>query len=135
IDELIKSGVFNGNSEPFNMCKLLSGSEGTLAFTTEITLKLDVLPPTESMMVAAHFESIEKCLQSVELTMQHHLYTCEMMDKTVLDCTKQNITQTENRRFVVGDPKAILMCEVRANSFEEVQNQADNLVQAIRDSG
>ena len=135
IDELIKSGVFNGNSEPFNMCKLLSGSEGTLAFTTEITLKLDVLPPTESMMVAAHFESIEKCLQSVELTMQHHLYTCEMMDKTVLDCTKQNKTQTENRRFVVGDPKAILMCEVRANSFEEVQNQADNLVQAIRDSG
>lgn len=135
IDELIKSGVFNGNSEPFNMCKLLSGSEGTLAFTTEITLKLDVLPPTESMMVAAHFESIEKCLQSVELTMQHRLYTCEMMDKTVLDCTKQNKTQTENRRFVVGDPKAILMCEVRANSFEEVQNQADNLVQAIRDSG
>lgn len=135
IDELIKSGVFNGNSEPFNMCKLLSGSEGTLAFTTEITLKLDVLPPTESMMVAAHFESIEKCLQSVELTMQHHLYTCEMMDKTVLDCTKQNKTQTENRRFVVGDPKAILMCEVRANSFEEVQNQADNLVQAIRNSG
>ena len=36
---------------PFNMCKLLSGSEGTLGFTTEITLQLDDLPPPESAMV------------------------------------------------------------------------------------
>ena len=39
IDELIKSDVFSESSESFNMCKLLSGSEGTLAFTTQITLK------------------------------------------------------------------------------------------------
>ena len=135
IDELIKSEVFTEASESFNMCKLLSGSEGTLAFTTEITLQLDVLPPNESMMVAAHFDSIEKCLQSVEMTMQHNLYTCEMMDKTILDCTKQNKTQAENRAFIIDDPKAILMCEVRAHSFEDVQKQTEQLIQAIHDSG
>lgn len=135
IDELLKSEVFNATTEHFNMCKLLSGSEGTLAFTTEITLQLDVLPPSESIMVAAHFESIEACLQSVEMTMQHHLFTCEMMDKTILDCTKQNKTQAENRTFIIGDPAAILMCEVRANRFEDVQKQADALVKAITDSG
>ena len=117
------------------MCKLLSGSEGTLAFTTQITLQLDQLQPRESMMVAAHFETIEQCLNSVEAVMQHNLFTCEMMDKTILDCTKQNKTQLENRKFVIDDPEAILMCEVRASNFEDVQKQAEALVRTIQDSG
>ncbi|WP_299391281.1 FAD-binding and (Fe-S)-binding domain-containing protein [uncultured Gelidibacter sp.] len=135
VDELLKNEIFSTNAEQFNMCKLLSGSEGTLAFTTEITLQLDVLPPSESMMVAAHFHSIEACLQSVEMTMQHHLFTCEMMDKTILDCTKQNKTQAENRAFIVDDPEAILMCEVRATTYEAVEKQTEALVKAIQDSG
>ena len=36
IDELIKTEVFTESTTPFNMCKLLTGSEGTLAITTEI---------------------------------------------------------------------------------------------------
>lgn len=135
IDELIKSDVFSNNTEPFNMCKLLSGSEGTLAFTTQITLKLDKLPPQQSIMIAVHFNSIENCLNSVELVMKHNLYTCEMMDKTILDCTKHNKTQQENRQFIVGDPKAILMCEVKANSEAEVHILAKNLLKTINNSG
>ena len=135
IDELIKSDVFSKSSESFNMCKLLSGSEGTLAFTTQITLKLDKLPPKESIMVAAHFDSIESCLNAVELTMKHNLYNCEMMDKTILDCTKQNKTQQENRQFIKGDPQAILMCEVKAETLNEVEILANNLIDEIRHSG
>ena len=135
IDELIKSNVFSESSESFNMCKILSGSEGTLAFTTQITLKLDTLPPQESIMVAAHFDSIEGCLNTVELTMKHNLYNCEMMDKTILDCTKHNKTQQENRQFIEGDPQAILMCEVKAETLKAVEILAENLVNAIKQSG
>ncbi|WNH12124.1 FAD-binding and (Fe-S)-binding domain-containing protein [Thalassobellus suaedae] len=135
IDELIKTDVFSETTEAFNMCKLLSGSEGTLAFTTQITLKLDMLPPQESIMVAAHFSSIESCLNAVELTMKHDLYNCEMMDKTILDCTKHNKTQQENRSFIEGDPQAILMCEVRAKTKQDVSVLADKLEKAIEDSG
>ena len=135
IDELIKSNVFSESSESFNMCKILSGSEGTLAFTTQITLKLDTLPPQESIMVAAHFDSIEGCLNTVELTMKHNLYNCEMMDKTILDCTKHNKTQQENRQFIEGDPQAILMCEVKAETLNEAEILAENLVNAIKQSG
>lgn len=134
IDELINTEVFSETDEKFNMCKLLSGSEGTLAFTTQITLKLDVLPPPEAIVVAAHFSSIENCLNAVALTMKHNLYACEMMDKTILDCTKQNKTQFENRQFIVDDPKAILMCEVRANTIEEVKVLAENLIKDIEAS-
>ena len=135
IDELLKSEVFSNTPEKFNMCKLLSGSEGTLAFTTQITLKLDKLPPQEAIMVAAHFTSIENCLNAVEMVMQHNLYTCEMMDKTILDCTKRNKSQQENRSFIEGDPKAILMCEVKAFTKQEVAVLAANLVKTIEISG
>lgn len=134
IDELLASEVFSQSSEPFNMCKLLAGSEGTLAFTTQITLQLDALQPKESMMVAAHFESIEQCLSSVELVMRHNLFTCEMMDKTILDCTKQNKTQQEHRKFIIDDPQAILMCEVRAESVEEVKLLTEKLIADIQTS-
>ncbi|GAA4302021.1 FAD-binding and (Fe-S)-binding domain-containing protein [Aestuariibaculum suncheonense] len=135
IDELIKSNIFSDSEANFNMCQLLAGSEGTLAFSTQITLQLDDLPPQESIMIAAHFDSIESCLNAVELTMAHNLYTCEMMDKIILDCTKNNRTQQENRRFIEGDPKAILMCEVRANTKAEVDVLADKLEATIEASG
>ena len=131
IDALIKSSVFSKDAAPFNMCQLLAGSEGTLAFTTEITLKLDTLPPTESLMVAAHFESIEDCLNAVSMVMGHDLYTCEMMDKTILDLTKYNKKQQENRQFIVGDPQAILMCELRADSKTKVSEMAEALLTSL----
>lgn len=50
IDELLHSDYFDSNSqEPFNLCKLLAGSEGTLAFVTELKLRLVPLPPTEKL--------------------------------------------------------------------------------------
>ncbi|MCL4161174.1 UNVERIFIED_CONTAM: hypothetical protein GTU68_025693, partial [Idotea baltica] len=67
--------------------------------------------------------------------MKHNLYTCEMMDKTILDCTKHNKTQQENRQFIVGDPKAILMCEVKASTLTEVERLAKNLLKDIVGSG
>ncbi|HZW62251.1 MAG TPA: FAD-linked oxidase C-terminal domain-containing protein [Flavobacteriaceae bacterium] len=133
IDELIKSDVFNG-IETFNMCKLLAGSEGTLAFTTKITLKLDKLPPKESVMIAAHFHSIKDCLSAVKIAMEHDLYSCEMMDKTILDCTKHNRQQQENRSFIIKDPEAILMCELRAEQTEDLEIQKKALLQTLENS-
>ncbi|TYB76473.1 FAD-binding protein [Bizionia myxarmorum] len=131
IDKLLDSDVFSNSENPFNMCQLLSGSEGTLAFTTSITLKLDELPPAESALICLHFASIEACLKSVETVMQHNLHTCEMMDKTILDLTKHNKTQQANRQFVEGDPEAILMCEVRSNSTTDLDLQIENLLTVV----
>ncbi|MCB0376022.1 MAG: FAD-binding oxidoreductase, partial [Sinomicrobium sp.] len=40
IDELIKMQPFDPEGGRFNLCKLITGSEGTLAFITRITLRL-----------------------------------------------------------------------------------------------
>ncbi|WP_282031109.1 FAD-binding and (Fe-S)-binding domain-containing protein [Winogradskyella eximia] len=132
IDELIKSSIFTDSDSDFNMCQLLAGSEGTLAFTTEITLQLDDLPPSESAMVALHFKSVETCLKSVSQVMQHNLHTCEMMDDTILNLTKHNKTQQENRAFIEGNPTAILMCELKADSDNELQTQIDAFLDTVK---
>ncbi|SHH62205.1 FAD-binding and (Fe-S)-binding domain-containing protein [Winogradskyella jejuensis] len=136
IDELIKSEVFSkDNASQFNICQLLSGSEGTLAFTTEITLQLDDLPPSENAMVALHFDSIEACMKSVHQLMQHNLHTCEMMDDTILNLTKHNAKQQENRKFIQGNPVAILMCELRAETDTELNDSIEKLLETIKYQG
>jgi FAD/FMN-containing dehydrogenase/Fe-S oxidoreductase len=128
VDELLASDLFGGLEATINIAKLLSGSEGTLVFSTAITLQLDIVQPKESVIVASHFKSINESLKATVLAMNHELFTCELMDKVILDCTKNNREQSKNRFFIQGDPEAILMFEVSANSIEEAQNKADKLI-------
>jgi FAD/FMN-containing dehydrogenase/Fe-S oxidoreductase len=135
IDELIKSEAFSKSDSSFNMCQLLAGSEGTLAFTTEITLQLDELPPTESAMIALHFNSVAKCMKAVKPLMQHNLHTCEMMDDSILNLTKHNKTQQENRQFIESEPVAVLMCELKADTQNKLQIAIDNFLNTSESLG
>jgi hypothetical protein len=129
IDILLNSELFGGTENTINLGKLLCGSEGTLAFTTEITLKVDNLPPANNVMVVAHFHTIQESLEAVVTAMKHHLYTCEMMDDTILNCTKTNREQAKNRFFIQGEPKAVIMLEVASYiSMEDAEKQADALI-------
>jgi FAD/FMN-containing dehydrogenase/Fe-S oxidoreductase len=135
VDELINTRIFSDSDTNLNMCRLLSGSEGTLALTTELTIKLDKLPPKYTAMVAAHFTTIESCMLAVAPSMESPLYTCEMMDRVILDCTKQNLLYRENRFFIEGDPKAILMLELRSASQEDLQEQVQALLSRLEGTG
>ncbi|MEZ0181865.1 FAD-binding and (Fe-S)-binding domain-containing protein [Flavobacterium oncorhynchi] len=128
VDILLKSEIFGGTEPTINLGKLLCGSEGTLAFTTEITLKVDDLPPAHNIMVVGHYHTIQESLESVVVAMKHHLYTCEMIDDTILDCTKTNREHIKNRFFLVGEPKAIMLFEVASHTLEDAENQANALI-------
>lgn len=128
VDEFLSFDLFGGTEPTINVAKFLSGSEGTLAFSTAITLQLDDLPPTESIMVCTHFKSINESLKATLIAMNHNLYNCELMDKTILDCTKNNRELAKNRFFLQGDPEAVLMLEVSANTLDEAEILADNLI-------
>ena len=132
IDSLLTSDLFGGNKPTINLSKLLCGSEGTLAFTTEITLKLDPLPPKENVLVAAHFNSVQESMEAVIIAMKHNLFMCELMDKTILDCTKNNREHLHNRFFINSDPEAILMLEVSADTIEEATIFADTLIKDLQ---
>ena len=134
VDELLDSDLFGGKDVSINIAKLLSGSEGTLVFSSAITLQLDTLQPKESVIIASHFESIKESLKATVLAMNHELYACELMDKVILDCTKNNREQAKNRFFIKGDPEAILMLEVSGDTKEEAQKKADELISNLNEN-
>lgn len=121
IDLLLNSEVFTPGGPAFNFCRLLTGSEGTLAFTTEIKLKLSPLPPPAEVLLCAHFSSLDEALRATLIAMQHQPYACELMDKFIMDCTRENREQQKNRFFLEGDPAAVLIIELRGNTREEAQ--------------
>ncbi|MCG2419092.1 FAD-binding protein [Aequorivita sp. F47161] len=131
VDSLINTNVFSEFNKEINLCELLCGSEGTLAFTTEITLQLDPLPPQFTAMVATHYNSLEACLNDVVVAMQHNLHTCEMMDDVILDCTKKSKTYEPYRFFVEGNPKAILLLELKSNTEADLNIQIENLLKSL----
>ena len=134
VDTLMHSNVFEDTQEMFNFSKLLCGSEGTLAFTTELKLQIVPLPKPFQIVLNAHFNSITESLQATLVAMKLAPSACELMDKTILDCTKDNITQQKNRFFVEGDPEAILMVEFRGATIEEARQQAKMLETQLKAS-
>jgi FAD/FMN-containing dehydrogenase/Fe-S oxidoreductase len=135
VDALLDSDVFTDSARQINICNLLCGSEGTLAFTTEITLQLDKLPPPETTLVVGQYHSLSECLNDVLVAMKHDLYTCELMDDIILDCTKQNKMYEPYRFFVEGNPKALLLLELRASSKEEMAKRCKALLNDLSSSG
>jgi FAD/FMN-containing dehydrogenase/Fe-S oxidoreductase len=135
VDVLLQSNIFSPGGPDFNFCKLLAGSEGTLAFSTEIKLHLSPLPPPQDALVCAHFDTLDAALRAAQIAMRRAPYACELMDKFILDCTKANRSQQKNRFFLQGDPAAILMVEFRGQTIEEAQTEADAMIADLRAAG
>ena len=58
-----------------------------------------------------------------------------MMDKVILDCTKNNREHLTNRYFVEGDPAALLMLELKDDSEEALEANLKKLLKTIEKSG
>ena len=134
IDEVIED--LHNTSKPIedrsiNLCKVLAGSEGTLAFITEIKVDLDSLPPKEKMVVCAHCDTLQKSFLGNLVALQYHPSAVELMDRNILELSKQNVEQQKNRFFVQGDPAAILIIELRGETRAEIDAVADLMERAL----
>jgi Fe-S oxidoreductase len=119
----------------FNFCKLIAGSEGTLAFITEIKLNLVPLPPLETGLLCVHFHSIDESLRANLIALQYHPSASELIDHYILECTKENIEQSKNRFFVKGDPGAILVIEFRRSDRAAITGIAAQVESDMRAAG
>ena len=132
IDILLESAPFTAGGEDFNFCKLIAGSEGTLAFITEIKLNVVELPPRENALLCVHFNSIDEALRANLIALKYGPSASELIDHFILECTKDNIEQVKNRFFVKGDPAAILVIEFAKNSKEEVTKALEQTEKDMR---
>ena len=116
-----------GESALTDLCPLLAGSEGTLAFTTRLTVNIFPLPPAGSAVVALHFHSIDASLRATQAAMATRPFMCELMDDTILNLALENPDQRRNAAFVEGNPRALLLVEYRAATDAEALQLARKL--------
>ena len=135
VDLLLETAPFTAGEEDFNFCKLIAGSEGTLAFITEIKANVVPLPPKETGLLCVHFNSIDESLRANLIGLKYHPSASELIDHYILECTKDNIEQRKNRFFVQGDPGAILVIEFAKETREEVTTTARQVEADMRAAG
>lgn len=135
LDVLLDTEPFSDSTQRFNLSKLLAGSEGTLAFTTEIKLNLMPLPPREKGVVAVHLSSLEDTLQANLIALRYNPGAVELMDKTVLECTKANPEQQKNWFFIQGEPATLLIVEFARDTRDEINKLAADMEAAMRIAG
>lgn len=123
---------FLPDSNDFNFCKLIAGSEGTLAFITEAKLKTVEVPSPNMGLLCVHFNNLYDSLKATLTALKYNPTACELMDHYILDCTKGNIEQRQNRLFIEGDPQAILVVELRGEDMQEVEKIATQLTEELK---
>jgi FAD/FMN-containing dehydrogenase/Fe-S oxidoreductase len=134
LDALIDSMIFeSGSAKPFNLCRLIAGSEGTLFLGTEFELDCSPLPAPGALL-CAHFASVQDALRATLLALRHQPSAVELIDRHVLECTKQNLEQAQNRFFVQGDPGAILVIEISRDSKNAIEAELHALTAELRDA-
>lgn len=128
IDVLLNNSFFSENENKINLCKLLSGSEGTLAFVTDAKLNLVELPKKEVGLVCVHLKTLEESFIANIIALKHNPTSIELMDSKILELTKDNIEQNKNRFFLDGDPGALILVEFVSDSKDEIQTKSEKLI-------
>ena len=136
LDLLMKSSSLDEESEePFNFCRLIAGSEGTLFVATEIELSCNPLPPVHQALICGHFHSVEDSLRANLIALEFQPSACELIDQHILDCSKQNLDLARKRDFIVGDPAAILVMEFRRESAADLEATISHVERALQTAG
>jgi Fe-S oxidoreductase/FAD/FMN-containing dehydrogenase len=135
LDALLDNQVFDAKSNrPFNLCRLIAGSEGTLFFGVEFELNCEPLPPP-GYLLCAHFTTINEALRATQVAMRMRPSGCELIDRKILECTKSNHEQAKNRFFLDGDPGAVLVVEIQDREPAVIDAKMAELTAQLKAAG
>jgi FAD/FMN-containing dehydrogenase/Fe-S oxidoreductase len=112
---------FTSSARPFNLARLMVGSEGTLGVVLEAKLKLVPLPRHKSVLTI-EFPTLLDALAATPAILRHKPSAVEVMDKFILDHTNQHAALRRIRdTFIQGDPGALLCVEFYAEQAAELE--------------
>lgn len=132
LDYLVDTNLFEREGKNINLCELLAGSEGTLAFTTEMKLNLVPIPPKFKAVVCIQHHSIAQSCEANLIALAHKPDAVELMDDIVIELARENPIQLKQSAFIKGLPKAVLLVEFTAHSQAELDKKIDEFLLEIR---
>jgi FAD/FMN-containing dehydrogenase/Fe-S oxidoreductase len=138
--------IFNNqNEKPYtqdgsvNLAHLLVGSEGTLALTKSLTLRLAELPRTKVLGVVnfpTFYKAMDTAQHIVQLGGDGTLSAVELVDRTMIELSLQNPAFAPTvRTALIGRPDAILLVEFSGKSKSELVPKMRQLVELMGDLG
>jgi FAD/FMN-containing dehydrogenase/Fe-S oxidoreductase len=126
---------FTPDRQTVNLAKMIVGSEGTLGVILEAKLNLVALPKAKAAMVIG-FADLLEALAATPTILEHKPSAVEVMDKAILDNTRQNAALDQIRsRFIVGDPAATLCVEFYADHKDDLPPRLAALEADLRAKG
>ncbi|MBV9829646.1 MAG: FAD-binding protein, partial [Alphaproteobacteria bacterium] len=118
-----------------NMANLLVGSEGTLAFFTEIELDLHPIPPHRVLGIC-HFPTFYQAMDATQHIVKLDPAAVELVDRTMIDLARDiPIFRATVDRFVRGEPQAILLTEFAGPDADDNLRRLKQLVELMGDLG
>jgi FAD/FMN-containing dehydrogenase/Fe-S oxidoreductase len=118
----------------FNPARLLASSEGTLATTLGVTLNLVELP-AKTGLVLLQFDDLVASMEATETILETEPSAIELMDRMLINLTREQPGYANLISFIEGDPAAVLAVEYYGTSERQLQRKADNLVEHLRKAG
>ncbi|MFT5377718.1 MAG: FAD/FMN-containing dehydrogenase/Fe-S oxidoreductase [Candidatus Latescibacterota bacterium] len=119
---------------PFDLSKIVVGSEGTLCAIVEAKLSLEPMPACKGL-VAIHFADLNESLEANIEVLETGPASVELTDRLLLDLTGASIEHAPRRRFLQGDPEALLFVEYYADTEIELATKMDQLEERLGQKG
>jgi Fe-S oxidoreductase/FAD/FMN-containing dehydrogenase len=117
---------FVPSDAPFDLAKLIVGSEGTLGLVLEAEFRLTELPGPRVLAVA-QFRHVADAMKATPVILQHDPSAVELMDRNLLEMTRGRTEFEPLRSFIVGDPGAILIVEFMGAGAESLRAHIDHM--------
>lgn len=123
------------NGSPVNLSSLLVGSEGTLAWSDRITLKLSPLPVRKAMGVC-HFPTFHAAMDAAQHIVKLDPVAVELVDRTMIELARGiDIFRPTIEKVVKGEPDALLLVDFAEDDWDENLRRLEQLHQVIGDLG
>jgi FAD/FMN-containing dehydrogenase/Fe-S oxidoreductase len=118
-----------------NLAHLLVGSEGTLAFSRQLTLKLAPLPAHKALGVV-NFPTFWQAMELTQHIVKLKPVAVELVDRTMIDLAMSNPSfKPVIAKALVGKPEAILLVEFAGEDRDEQLASLKQLTQLMADLG
>ncbi len=118
-----------------NMAHVLVGSEGTLAYSKNIQLKLWPLPVNKVLGVC-HFPTFYQAMDAAQHLVKLNPRAVELIDSTMIQLARDiDLFKPAVEQFVRGEPAAVLLVEFAFDDQDENIRHLQHLQQCMSDLG
>ena len=122
-------------NKPLNLATLLVGSEGTLALSRRIELKLSRQPKNKALGIC-HFPKFRQAMEAAQHIVKLEPVAVEVVDRTLIELARDiAMFRPVMDTYVRGEPDALLLTEFAEDDQEENLRRLDRLDELMGDLG